>query len=120
MAAVKTILVLIAACGLLLASQRPAQAQVSWGIPLPFPFMFYNFNQGYYSQPYNGQRVITTGVTTAGPVTAHLRGARTFTAPIIAQDFITDQPGSRATTTARAGAATEVGSRKSSGLAIQS
>jgi len=56
MAAVKTLLVLIAACGLLLASQRPAQAQVSWGIPLPFPFLFYNFNQGYYSQPYYGQR----------------------------------------------------------------
>jgi hypothetical protein len=57
MAAVKTLLVLIAACGLLLASQRPAQAQVSWGIPLPFPFLFYNFNQGNYSQPYYGQRV---------------------------------------------------------------
>jgi hypothetical protein len=56
MAVVKTLLVLIAACGLLLASQRPAQAQVSWGIPLPFPFLFYNFNQGYYSQPYYGQR----------------------------------------------------------------
>jgi hypothetical protein len=56
MGAVKTLLVLIAACGLLLASQRPAQAQVSWGIPLPFPFLFYNFNQGYYSQPYYGQR----------------------------------------------------------------
>jgi hypothetical protein len=54
---VKTLLVLLAACGLLLASQRPAQAQVSWGIPLPFPFLFYNFNQGYYSQPYYGQRV---------------------------------------------------------------
>jgi hypothetical protein len=55
---VKTLLVLLAACALLLASQRPAQAQVSWGIPLPFPFLFYNFNQGYYSQqPYYGQRV---------------------------------------------------------------
>jgi hypothetical protein len=43
---VKTLLVLLAACALLLASQRPAQAQVSWGIPLPFPFLFYNFNQG--------------------------------------------------------------------------
>jgi hypothetical protein len=63
----KTIVVLLAASGLLLASQRPAQAQVSWGIPLPFPFLFYNFDQGYqqpqpyygnqsayYNQPYNG------------------------------------------------------------------
>ena len=55
---VKTLLVLLAACALLLASQRPAQAQVSWGIPLPFPFLFYNFNQGSYSQqPYYGRRV---------------------------------------------------------------
>jgi hypothetical protein len=54
---VKTLLVLLATCGLLLASQRPAQAQVSWGIPLPFPFLFYNFNQGYYSQQLSyGQR----------------------------------------------------------------
>ena len=54
---VKTLLVLLAAGSLLLASQRPAEAQVSWGIPLPFPFLFYNFNQGYYSQqPYYGRR----------------------------------------------------------------
>jgi hypothetical protein len=54
---VKTFLVMLAACALLFASQRSAQAQVSWGIPLPFPFLFYNFNQGYYSQqPYYGQR----------------------------------------------------------------
>ena len=53
---VKTLLVLFAACGLLLASQRPAQAQVSWGIPLPFPFLFYNFNQGYAHPYYGGQR----------------------------------------------------------------
>jgi hypothetical protein len=54
---VKTLLVLLAAGGLLLASQRPAQAQLSWGIPLPYPFLFYNFNQGYSSQqPYYGQR----------------------------------------------------------------
>ena len=53
----KTLVVVLAACGLLLASQRPAQAQVSWGIP--FPFLFYNFNQGYQQpQPYyGGQRV---------------------------------------------------------------
>lgn len=55
---VKTLLVLLAAGSLLLASQRPAEGQVSWGIPLPFPFLFYNFNQGYSSpQPYYGQRV---------------------------------------------------------------
>jgi hypothetical protein len=55
---VKTLQVLLAACALLLASQRPAQAQVSWGIPLPFPFLFYNFNQGYSNQqPYYGRRV---------------------------------------------------------------
>ena len=53
---VKTLLVLLAACGLLLASQRPAQAQASWGIPLPFPFLFYNFNQGYAQPYYGGQR----------------------------------------------------------------
>src|SRR5208282_4564913 len=53
---VKKLLVLLAACGLLLASQRPAQAQVSWGIPLPFPFLFYNFNQGYAQPYYGGQR----------------------------------------------------------------
>src|SRR5260370_10426301 len=52
--AVKTLLVLLAACGLLFASQRPAQAQASWGIPLPFPFLFYNFGQSY-QQPYYGQ-----------------------------------------------------------------
>jgi hypothetical protein len=52
----KTLFVLLAACGLLLASQRPAQAQVSFGIPLPFPFVFYNFNQGYEQPYYGGQR----------------------------------------------------------------
>ena len=67
----KALVVLLAASGLLLASQRPAQAQVSWGIPLPFPFLFYNFNQGYqqpqpyygtqrayYSQPYYGSQPV--------------------------------------------------------------
>jgi hypothetical protein len=53
---VKALLVLLAACSLLLASQHPAQAQVSWGIPLPFPFLFYNFNQGYAQPYYGGQR----------------------------------------------------------------
>jgi hypothetical protein len=55
----KTLLVLLAACGLLLLSQQPARAQVSWGFPLPFPFLFYNFHQDYYGygpQPYYGRR----------------------------------------------------------------
>lgn len=35
-----------------LSTQQPARAQgVSFGIPLPFPFLFYNFGQGYYAQP---------------------------------------------------------------------
>ena len=54
---VKTLLVLLAACSLLFAFQRPAQAQASWGIPPPFPFLFYNSNQGYQQPYYGGQRV---------------------------------------------------------------
>jgi hypothetical protein len=51
----KSLVVVLAACGLLLAFQHRAQAQVSWGIPLPFPFLFYNFNGGYQQpQPYYG------------------------------------------------------------------
>ena len=58
MKTVKTLSILLVAGGLVLAFQRPAQAQVSWGIPLPFPFLFYNFNEGYSSQqPYYRQRV---------------------------------------------------------------
>jgi len=35
-----------------LSSQITARADgVSFGIPLPFPFLFYNFNQNYYAQP---------------------------------------------------------------------
>jgi hypothetical protein len=48
----KLLILLLSVCALVL-TQRPAQAQgVSWGIPLPFPFLFYNFGPGYYSQPY--------------------------------------------------------------------
>jgi hypothetical protein len=55
----KALVVLLAASGLLLASQRPAEAQVSWGIPLPFPFLFYNFNQGYQRpQAYYGNQPV--------------------------------------------------------------
>jgi hypothetical protein len=41
---------------LLLSTQLSARADgVSFGIPLPFPFLFYNFDQSYSSQPaYNG------------------------------------------------------------------
>jgi hypothetical protein len=47
----KTLLALLTGCVLLVASEHQAQAQVSWGIPLPFPFLFYKFNQGCYSAP---------------------------------------------------------------------
>jgi hypothetical protein len=40
---------------LLFSAQLPSQAQnVSFGIPLPFPFLFYNFGSASYSQPYYG------------------------------------------------------------------
>ena len=36
----------------LLNTQLSARADgVSFGIPLPFPFLFYNFDQSYYAQP---------------------------------------------------------------------
>ena len=36
----------------LLSTQLSARADgVSFGIPLPFPFLFYNFDQSYYAQP---------------------------------------------------------------------
>ena len=35
-----------------LSIQHSARADgVSFGIPLPFPFLFYNFDQGYHAQP---------------------------------------------------------------------
>src|SRR5258708_34155739 len=50
----KLLILLLAICALVL-SQLPAQAQgVSWGIPLPFPFLFYNFSPSYNAQPYYG------------------------------------------------------------------
>jgi hypothetical protein len=49
----KLLILLLAICALVL-SQLPARAQgVSWGIPLPFPFLFYNFGPSY-DQPYYG------------------------------------------------------------------
>jgi hypothetical protein len=58
----KLLIFLLAVCALVL-SQVPARAQVSWGIPLPFPFLFYNFGPsydypyygGYYYRPYCGR-----------------------------------------------------------------
>jgi hypothetical protein len=50
----KLLILLLSICALVLA-QFPARAQgVSFGIPLPFPFLFYNFGPTYYSQPYYG------------------------------------------------------------------
>jgi hypothetical protein len=40
---------------LFFGAQLPSQAQgVSFGIPLPFPFLFYNFGPAYAAQPYYG------------------------------------------------------------------
>jgi hypothetical protein len=56
-------ILLLSVCALVLF-QFPARAQgVSWGIPLPFPFLFYNFCPtygqpyygGYYYRPYYGR-----------------------------------------------------------------
>jgi hypothetical protein len=42
----KLLIVLLIICGLVFAAQPPARAQgVSFGIPLPFPFMFYNYGR---------------------------------------------------------------------------
>jgi hypothetical protein len=48
----KLLILSLAICALVL-SQLPARAQVSWGIPLPFPFLFYNFGPSY-AEPYYG------------------------------------------------------------------
>jgi len=56
----KLLILLLSICALVL-TQLPARSQcVSFGIPLPFPFLFYNFGPtysqsyygGYYSRPY--------------------------------------------------------------------
>ena len=40
-------LILLSICALVLVGQLPASAQgVSFGIPLPFPFLFYNLGPG--------------------------------------------------------------------------
>jgi hypothetical protein len=50
----KLLILLLSICALVL-TQLPARCQgVSFGIPLPFPFLFYNFGPAYYPQPYYG------------------------------------------------------------------
>jgi hypothetical protein len=113
----KAFVVLLAASGLLLASQRPAEAQVSWGIPLPFPFLFYNFNQGYQRpQPYYGNQLSITVRAIAALATAPPRGTHSFIAPTTSRAIITDHSlaiimGHNRATTDQAGAGTEVGKR---------
>ena len=50
----KILLSFLIVSALALGTQQPARADgVSFGIPLPFPFAFYNFGgPGYYSRPY--------------------------------------------------------------------
>jgi hypothetical protein len=51
----KLLILFVAICGLMLATQPLGRAQgVSFGIPLPFPFLFYNFGPTYYAQLYYG------------------------------------------------------------------
>ena len=52
----KRLLILtLSVCALALVAQSPVRAQgVSFGIPLPFPFLFYNFGPTYYARPYYG------------------------------------------------------------------
>ena len=48
----KRLILLLSICALVF-TQVPARAQgVSFGIPLPFPFLFYNFGPDYYYRPY--------------------------------------------------------------------
>ena len=43
----RPLILLLSICALVLAGQLPARAQgVSFGIPLPFPFLFYNLGPG--------------------------------------------------------------------------
>jgi len=50
----KTFLFILVISAFALGTQQPARADgVSFGIPLPFPFAFYNFGgPGYYNRPY--------------------------------------------------------------------
>ena len=51
----RLLILLVSICALVLAAQLPVRAQgVSYGIPLPFPFVFYNFGPTCSAQPYYG------------------------------------------------------------------
>ena len=51
----RPLILLLPICALVLAGQPPARAQgVSYGIPLPFPFVFYNLGPACNAQPYYG------------------------------------------------------------------
>jgi hypothetical protein len=58
----KKSLILLLLIGALVVTPLPARAGgISFGIPLPFPFVFYNFGSdqpcygGYYSRPYGAR-----------------------------------------------------------------
>ena len=51
----RLLVLLLSICTSVLIAQLPARAQgVSYGIPLPFPFLFVNFGPTCYAQPYYG------------------------------------------------------------------
>jgi len=51
----RPLILLLSICALVLGGQLPARAQgVSFGIPLPFPFVFYNLGPTCYTQSYYG------------------------------------------------------------------
>jgi hypothetical protein len=59
----KLLIVLLIICGLVFAAQPPARAQgVSFGIPLPFPFMFYNYGRANYTQLPTRAQGVSTGI----------------------------------------------------------
>jgi hypothetical protein len=130
----KTLFALLAASGLLIASQHPAQAQVSFGIPLPFPFAFYNSTKVISSlitvsvpttaSPTTVGLPITARATTAARATARLLGMCTFTADIIGHGITTsrattDLGGNRATMVPAGVRATQVGDKSESRLTVE-
>ena len=51
----RLLILLVSICALVLTAQLPGRAQgVSYWIPLPFPFVFYNFGPTWCAQPYYG------------------------------------------------------------------
>ena len=98
----------------------PSSSSGKLGYTASVPLLFYNFNQGYDSQPLYGQRAYYNRSYYSRPGDCTPSRNAYFYRPYYRPRYYYGpawQPGS--TTTARAGAATEVGSRKSSGLAIQ-